>query len=55
MRERLIVSHAMMRAQVGFTPLLIACYNKHVEVVKVLLANKAAVDKANKVRGRRCV
>ena len=52
MRERLIVSHAMMRAQNGFTPLLYACEKGHVEAVNVLLANKAAVDKADKkVRG----
>ena len=51
MRERLIVSHAMMRAQNGATPLYIACQKGHVEAVKMLLANKAAVDKAAKVRG----
>jgi ankyrin repeat protein len=40
-------------AQDGWTPLLIACQNSHVEVVKLLLAHPdVLVNQANEVRGR---
>jgi hypothetical protein len=39
--------------QGGRTPLYIACYNDHKEVVKLLLAHPGVdINKANKVRGR---
>jgi ankyrin repeat protein len=39
--------------QNGRTPLLWACYNGHMEVVKLLLAHPGVdINKTNKVRGR---
>jgi ankyrin repeat protein len=41
-------------AQSGWTPLLIACQNGYVEVVKLLLARSdVLVNKAEKVRRKR--
>jgi hypothetical protein len=39
--------------QCGWTPLYMACFNGHMEVVKLLLAHPGVdINKADKVRGR---